>query len=119
MAHRLGGARTGGPCAADVRSGGAGGCVGLIGEMVPEEHTAENLRRGARVFRDRRRPERSAAILGGSGFDFELTGRENVMRAAAMMGLAHQQIVDRVEAIRTSLKSARPSTDPCAPIRRV
>ena len=81
----------------------AGECVGLIGRNGAGKSTLLKICAGVLAPSSGavERPERSAAILElGLGFDFELTGRENVMRAAAMMGLAHQQIVDRVEAIR-------------------
>ena len=107
MAHRLGGVSA--PvetfhALSDVSFRvGAGECIGLIGRNGAGKSTLLKICAGvlAPSSGTVERPERTAAILElGLGFDFELTGRENVMRAAAMMGLQHQQIADRVDAIR-------------------
>ena len=107
MAHRLG--RVSAPvetfdALSDVSFRvGAGECIGLIGRNGAEKSTLLKICAGvlAPSSGTVERPERTAAILElGLGFDFELTGRENVMRAAAMMGLQHRQIADRVDAIR-------------------
>jgi len=81
----------------------AGECLGLIGRNGAGKSTLLKICAGvlAPSSGTVERAGRTAAILElGLGFDFELTGRENVMRAAAMMGLSHAQIVERVEAIK-------------------